>query len=160
MTESKGIYLPRHWTLAQRLVHYSAPNESGCRLWTADRDRKGYGRIRWRGKTILAHRAAYETWGGMIPSGLHVCHRCDVPACINVGHLFLGTNADNTADKVAKGRVGDRKGTANGRAKLTGADVLAIRADKRMHRIIAAEYGVDRVSVSMIKRRETWRHIP
>lgn len=43
---------------------------------------------------------------------MHVLHSCDNPPCCNPAHLFLGTNADNTADRHAKGR--DARGAAHG----------------------------------------------
>lgn len=82
-------------------------SESGCWMWTRSRQAQGYGDFRYQGKHYTAHRAAYEAFTGPIPAGMHVLHRCDVRACCNPEHLFLGTNRDNIADSVAKGR---RKG--------------------------------------------------
>ena len=78
--------------------------DGGCWLWTKSRISVGYGDFRQDGKHWLAHRAAYEAFIGPIPDGLHVLHKCDVRLCCNPEHLFVGTNRDNIADSMAKGR--------------------------------------------------------
>jgi HNH endonuclease len=87
------------------------PN-SGCWLWVRSAGPFGnsgerYGDLTYQRRHTLAHRFAYEHLVGPIPPGLFVLHRCDVSLCCNPAHLFLGTNSDNIADSVAKGR---RKG--------------------------------------------------
>ena len=57
-----------------------------------------------RGRRVYAHRWAWEQANGPIPDGMMVLHRCDNPACWNIDHLFLGTQADNMADMRAKKR--------------------------------------------------------
>lgn len=51
-----------------------------------------------------AHRVVWELINGPIPDELGCLHTCDNPLCCNPKHLFLGTQADNVADMVAKGR--------------------------------------------------------
>jgi hypothetical protein len=80
------------------------PN-SGCWLWTASLRPNGYGMFGIAaGSVQSAHRVAWELVNGPIPDGLHVLHRCDVRACVNPSHLFLGTRFDNMQDMIAKGR--------------------------------------------------------
>lgn len=76
----------------------------GCWLWNGSSLERGYGRFRGS----LAHRVSWVLHNGPIPDGMHVCHRCDVTACVNPAHLFLGTALDNIRDMHAKGR--DRNG--------------------------------------------------
>lgn len=91
-----------------------APDGSGCCLWSGHLLHTGYGMVKVSGVPTGAHRVAWSLTHGPVPHGLCVCHKCDVKQCVNVEHLFLGTIADNNADKHAKGR--DAKGPKNGRA--------------------------------------------
>jgi hypothetical protein len=98
---------------------------------------------------------------GEIPEGMHVCHKCDVPGCVNPDHLFLGTPADNAADKVRKGRQQrlSFKGEANGCARLTEADVRAIRASNLKGIELSQIYNIARGAISQIRNRKAWRHV-
>lgn len=121
---------------------------------------RGYGRVRVGTGVIGAHRFMWERANGSIPDGLCVLHRCDVPACVNPDHLWLGTNADNMADCVAKGR--QARGERHGRSKLTEADVRAIRAAVargEFHGRIAARFGVGNQLVSRIATGRSWAHV-
>lgn len=79
-----------------------AIKSDGCWLWPVV-GANGYGMFRRRG-VWGAHRIAWVYTHGDIPPGMHVCHRCDVPNCINPEHLFLGTHTDNMRDMLSKGR--------------------------------------------------------
>ncbi len=75
-----------------------------CWFWTGMKSPKGYGKF-WTGKKFeRAHRFSYTLNVGTIPLGMLVLHHCDNPCCVNPIHLFVGTHADNTRDKMAKGR--------------------------------------------------------
>jgi hypothetical protein len=75
-----------------------------CIEWDKSRSPKGYGRVKYKGKMRYAHRVAWIKRYGYVPEGMHVLHRCDNPPCINIEHLFLGTQADNMKDMAGKGR--------------------------------------------------------
>ena len=157
------------------------PN-SGCWLWDGAIVPDGYGSLYW-GKpySIKAHRAAWIICNGPIIEDLQVLHRCDVRCCVNPDHLFLGTNADNVEDRVAKGRsavafgpnnrrfvdgrsrlrgkLGTPRGERVGGAKLTAEKVAKIRTDLRTSAEIAADYGVTPSCIVQVKARKVWRHV-
>lgn len=132
-----------------------------CGLWTGPPDKDGYG-VLHRGPTkIKAHRLSYELHYGPFSPSLNVCHHCDNPPCVNPAHLFLGTDATNKADQIAKGRM--QRGSNRASAKLTETDVLIVReryaAGTVLGRELAAEYGVAKPTIYNIVHRRKWKHI-
>lgn len=142
-------FAERFWAKVDR------PTPDSCWLWTAGVNNTGYGRVydNARGGPVLAHRAAWELTQGPIPDGLHALHHCDVPACVNPRHLYLGTDADNQRDCHTRGRARRALALDNGRAKLSDEDVLAIHslaAEGLMRVEIAQRFGVNSAHVSRI----------
>jgi hypothetical protein len=119
------------------------------------------------------HRIAWEfEHGRAVPDGLCVCHSCDNPPCCNPGHLWIGTHADNAADKIRKGRGGyeyrkNRSGDNHPNSKLTWAKVREIRRLWALHtpfkddgltgNDLARRFGVKYSNVSMVIKHRTWK---
>jgi hypothetical protein len=140
-----------------------------CWLWLAALNDSGYGVLRVRVDGIArnerAHRLSWIIAHGPIPEGLNVLHHCDTPACVRPDHLFLGSQADNTADMLRKARHRLRPllGIEHGCAKLDEREVREIRqlfAGGNTTLIeLAATYDVSVTQVHNIVRRKLWRHI-
>jgi hypothetical protein len=131
-----------------------------CWVWTGQKIPSGYGRFTMQGRRHMAHRAAYTLFVGNIPDGMDVLHRCDNPPCCNPDHLFLGTDADNTYDKLMKGRMA--RGEGIGMAKLSELDVQDLRqlhASGMSFARLAPLYGVDSTTVRRAVLRIAWRHV-
>lgn len=133
-----------------------------CWLWTASVDRGGYGFLSRgaRGDGLVrAHRLSYELHKGPIPLGLYVLHTCDNRRCVNPGHLWLGTHADNQADMAAKRR--SPHGEQHHNTRLTAAQVLDMRqrlANGERPKELAKVFGVHAVTVRAIGRGQQWRY--
>lgn len=156
-----------HKTARQRFREKYKKRANGCWEWvgatvhTEDPKRK-YGVFFYKGKRVLAHRLSFEKHKKRkIPKGMKVCHKCDNPPCVRPIHLFLGTQKDNLADCIQKGRWNNNspKGEQCGKSRLTEKQVLRIRKDPRTQKQIAASYGISQTNVSDIKRRRIWKHI-
>jgi hypothetical protein len=138
----------------------------GCWEWTGARHKQGYGAFGILGKYHRSSRVAYELVNGPIPAGQDVLHKCDNPPCCNPEHLFLGDDAANSKDAMAKRR--HAHGETNTHAKLTEEQVLEIR---RRYRYtgprgktnvaeLAKEYGVAKVTLYAAASRRSWKHLP
>ena len=132
-------------------------NDDNCWNWTGALNEKGYGRFKLGRKTVKAHRFIMSVYNTFPTSDIQVLHTCDNPSCVNIRHLFFGTNNDNMKDKTRKGRgtIGEK----NPGAKLTEKDVIAIRNDARPVRVLAEVYGLGVSAIDNIIKRRRWKHI-
>lgn len=148
--------------LRDRLLAGVKVQPGGCWLWFGRTKSGGYGVIASvcygnRSRAILAHRASWLVHKGAIPAGLLVLHKCDVPACVNPDHLFLGTQRDNLDDMTGKGRrtVGEHVG----RGVLTEKMVREIRKSSDLGTHLADRYGVSHSLISQARSRRLWAHV-
>ena len=121
-----------------------------CWLWKAGVLKDGYGSFSLNGKTQSAHRVSYELLVGPLLPEEKVLHVCDVTGCVRPDHLFKGSSADNTADRLKKDRGG---------FKINNAIAKQIKHARGTHRAIADELDISCALVTMIKRGQRWRHI-
>lgn len=115
----------------------------------------GDGTCRVRGVHILV----LEAFKGQPPPGEEGCHEDGEPSNCTLSNLRWGTHASNMADRTRHGR--DVQGERNGVAKLTEADVAAIRnrAPLWTQRELGEEFGVHQSTISLIQNRKHWRHV-
>ena len=61
--------------------------DTDCWLWLGCLSKKGYGDLKYLGKTKRTHRVSWELLVGPIPPGLEIDHLCRTPRCCNPRHL-------------------------------------------------------------------------
>ncbi len=152
------------WKLSDRVVVV----DSGCWEWQGAANSKGYGVIHlkhwdWPERAPSVHRVVYMLCVGPVLDDLCVLHRCDNPPCVRPDHLFLGTNLDNIADKMAKGRHRSPVGENHGSHRLTAELVMEIRrraASGETYASIARDLGFSQTQVSGVARGKQWKHLP
>ena len=157
--------LLRFWSKVDR------SNADGCWEWTAAKSPFGHGNFHCQNQMHRAHRISWVVTHGEIPNNSFVLHKCDNPKCCNPQHLFLGTQSDNVADMISKGRnvkssqlslimkTHAARGDRNGMAKLNQSDVNGIRLLLRagmLQKDIASLFSICQQSVSDIKLNRYW----
>jgi hypothetical protein len=142
----------------KRLIDNSVIAENGCMEW-AKFKKNGYGVTSLNGRLEQAHRASWKVFNGEIPKGLQVNHKCHNRSCINIDHLYIGTQKENMKDMALAGRGNKAKGSKSGTSILSEEDVINIRSDISFGRKacdIAQKYNVANTTISAIKVGRTW----
>lgn len=131
---------------------------SGCWEWSGTLNDGGYGFVfgDGRGGNLLAHRVSYTIHNGQIPSGLHICHSCDNPKCVNPSHLWAGTHAENHEDALRKGRK--HSPTVHAAVKLNAESVRSILTlgSTTPAMKLSEMFGVHRSTVLDVLRGDIW----
>ena len=121
----------------RRPIDYTV-NTNGCWVWNWSVETKGYATVRVNGRSLKAHRVAYERANGPIPDGQVIRHLCGNPSCLNPDHLRSGTPTENMRDMVAAGNQHNQKLTPN-----DAAEIRRIFAEGNISQAeIARTYGV------------------
>ena len=145
--------------LSSKLIERRRVSESGCWLWLGSDNGGGHGKVWAFGKAHYVHRISMIVFRGLTIGESHVLHKCDIPSCFNPKHLYLGTEKQNSKDRMARGFQcrGERIGTS----RLTEDVVRSIKNDALIYkqRTVAKKYGIHQVSVSRIARGTTWKHL-
>lgn len=133
-----------------------------CWEWNAHRKASGYGQfVLSKGIFITASRASLAMVTPLGPREV-ARHTCDNPPCVNPAHLVKGTQVDNALDSVSRGRARRAQGEACASAKLTAADVLAIRAEADRYGLVeelGRKYGVAGNTIRSVRVGRTWRSV-
>jgi hypothetical protein len=120
-----------------------------------------YGVLGFNGQSLYAHRISYEIFRGPIPADAVVRHRNDIPHDVNPWNLEDGTQLDNIADTVERGR--QQHGLRHWNAKLSVTDVREIRqmyaAGGWTHRQLSELYSVSAGTISKITLGDRWQFV-
>lgn len=134
---------------------------NSCWLWIGNKDKDGYGVIKFHQKGLKAHRVSAVIYKHEKIEGYCVLHICDKPGCVNPKHLYLGTQKENANDRKQRKREGNLKGENNGRAKLTWNLVIEIRQKFKTGNstkiALAKEFGITDTQIGKIIRGEAWK---
>lgn len=122
-------------------------NGSACREWQG-RYKRDYGLMQYKNTEFRTHVVACEAVAKQrTPKGMIVRHLCNNKKCCNPSHLKFGTTSENSCDAFLNNHSS---------AKLSVADVVAIRASQNTLRILANHYGVQTRTIKSVISKSTW----
>lgn len=148
----------RFWAKVDKEGPVVRPELGPCWIWTGAKNRWGYGKFRVGStlddtrRTMGAHVFSYELVYGEVKYAHCVLHHCDNQACVNPSHLWAGTNKDNTADMLRKGR--------GGRSTLTAEladEIRRLSENGYDARQLAERFHVSATHIRRIIRGDNWK---
>lgn len=116
-----------------------------CWVWKGSIDKRGYGRLRYKGEQHKTHRFFYEYEFGSIPEGLELDHLCRVKACCRPDHLEAVTHLENV-----------RRGA---KPKLNAEKARQIKASSESLSVLAKRYDVDKSTINNVRRGVCWADV-
>lgn len=149
---------PKYNTLEETFHSLITRDKNGC--WICSKaygGSMGYGQFSFRGTKYYAHRVAWQLYKGQIPEYKQILHTCDVPACCNPEHLFVGEQRDNNEDMFNKGRM-----YIPSNPKLTIEQVKEIKKLLRegVPRIlVAVKFDMGKTTIDSIATGNSWRNV-
>lgn len=143
-----------------------ARDASGCWIWKGAKDSNGYGHINFgrRLRHQRTHRISYLMHVGS-PGRLLVLHKCDVRACVNPDHLYLGDHRDNTIDSIKRKKFVYLRGQDNGHSVLSDKSAAFIKSHYKPRHArfsgaaLAVKFDVARSTIYAIANNQNWRHL-
>lgn len=125
---------------------------ASCYLWISHIDDLGYAKF-WLDGSRLAHEVIWEWELGPIPSGLEICHSCDVRRCVRLEHLSLGTHSDNMRDMALKNRAP---------SNLSQSQMLEVLklSGQLSRKELATKFSVSYWCIRDIQRGRSGKHLP
>lgn len=151
-----------------RFMSKTQRSDNGCLIWKAGKYPNGYGMFWFESRNHSAHRWIYEYYNGEIGNNkLFVCHKCDTPVCVEISHLFLGTQTDNLKDCYNKQRRVSPygKGEKHPNSILTEEQVKFIKENYVPRhkdfgtRALSRKFNVGQKTISDLLNNKSWRYL-
>lgn len=146
--ETKAAYVQRV------VLNYTGDD---CLIWPFGRN-SSRPEMSFNGRVSIVSRVVCElAYGPPSTPNLEAAHGCGNGhlGCVNPKHLRWATRLENMQDRALHGRSSGGRG----QAKVTEAEIVAIRNDPRGHKLVAKAYGLGRSTVQQIRQRLTWKHV-
>lgn len=138
MPKSKLSQVERFWN---KVIIKENGYKTPCWVWTASTNSMNYGHMNVSGKTIAAHRWAYEHFVGRIPEGLELDHMCRNTLCVNPSHCRAVTHKQNVLCGGSPSALNAIKTHCPKGHEYIDNNIIVVNGKWRRCRICVNEYG-------------------